>query len=54
MSPSEKLGRTRWLGALGLLLFGFALLTLALLLDARIKPSPYDTDTPQVVDNGNK
>jgi len=48
----SRFGPPRWIAALILLVFGFLLLAFALLMDARLKPSPYPNRI--VVEHGNE
>lgn len=49
MSRSEPFGADRWVAALVFLLVGFALLALALILDARITSAPQENTPAPVV-----
>lgn len=44
MNRSDPFGPDRWIAALAFLVVGFVLLAIALLMDARLTPSPYPSE----------
>lgn len=54
MNPSNNFSRNRVAFSLALLVLGFALLAFALLMDARLTPSPYTNEPSPVTIHGDQ